>query len=58
MLVAKSVMVAPTSYINGPAIIGPDAEIRHCALIRGNANVVEGAVVVNSTELKNVILFD
>ena len=51
-------MVAPTAYINGPAIIGPDAEIRHCAFIRGNAIVGEGAVVGNSTELKNVILFD
>mgnify|MGYP000825778865 CR=1 FL=1 len=56
--VAKSAMVAPTAYINGPAIIGPDAEIRHCAFIRGNAIVGEGAVVGNSTELKNVILFD
>ena len=51
--VAKSAMVAPTAYI-----IGPDAEIRHCAFIRGNAIVGEGAVVGNSTELKNVILFD
>ena len=46
------------SYINGPAIIGKDAEVRHCAFIRGNAIVGEGAVVGNSTELKNVILFN
>ena len=39
-------------------IICKDAEIRHCAFIRGNAIVGEGAVVGNSTELKNVILFD
>ena len=56
--IAKSATVAPTAYINGPAIIGPDAEIRHCAFIRGNAIVGEKAVVGNSTELKNVILFD
>ena len=43
---------------NGPAIIGKDAEVRHCAFIRGNAIVGEGAVVGNSTELKNVILFN
>ena len=49
---------APTAWINGPAIIGKDAEIRHCAFIRGNALVGEGAVVGNSTELKNVILFN
>ena len=56
--VAKSAHVAPTAYINGPAIIGKNAEVRHCAFIRGNAIVGEGTVVGNSTELKNVILFN
>ncbi len=56
--VAKSAKVAPTASISGPVIIGKDAEIRHCAFIRGNAIVGEGAVVGNSTELKNVILFN
>ncbi|MBQ6876107.1 MAG: UDP-N-acetylglucosamine pyrophosphorylase [Lachnospiraceae bacterium] len=56
--VAKSAKVASTAYINGPAIIGKEAEVRHCAFIRGNALVGDGAVVGNSTELKNVILFD
>lgn len=56
--VAKSATVAPTAFIHGPAIIGKYAEIRHCAFIRGNALVGEGAVVGNSTELKNVILFN
>ena len=56
--IAKTAKVAPTAYINGPAIIGREAEVRHCAFIRGNALVGEGAVVGNSTELKNVILFD
>ena len=55
---AKSAVVAPTAYIHGPAIIGKHAEIRHCAFIRGNAIVGEGAVVGNSTELKNVVLFN
>ena len=55
---AKSARIAPTACINGPAIIGPDTEIRHCAFIRGSALVGAGAVVGNSTELKNVILFD
>ena len=32
--------------------------MRHCAFIRGNALIGKGAVVGNSTELKNVILFD
>ncbi len=56
--IAKSAKVAVTASINGPAIIGKEAEIRHCAFIRGNAIVGEGAVVGNSTELKNVILFN
>lgn len=56
--IAKSATVAPTAYIHGPAIIGKNAEIRHCAFIRGNAIVGEGTVVGNSTELKNVILFN
>ena len=56
--VANTAKVAPTACINGPAIIDEDAEIRHCAFIRGNAIVGEKAVVGNSTELKNVILFN
>lgn len=56
--VAKSAKVYPSAYIGGPAIIDEDAEIRHCAFIRGNAIVGKGAVVGNSTELKNVILFN
>ncbi|MBR6358393.1 MAG: UDP-N-acetylglucosamine pyrophosphorylase [Lachnospiraceae bacterium] len=54
----KSAKVAPSALITGPCIICADAEIRHCAFIRGNALVGAGAVVGNSTELKNVILFD
>ena len=56
--VAKSASIAPTVAINGPCIIGKNAEIRQCAFIRGNAIVGEGAVVGNSKELKNVILFN
>ncbi len=55
---AKSAKVAPTASLNGPLIIDEEAEIRHCAFIRGNAIVGKGAVVGNSTELKNCILFD
>ena len=56
--IAKSAKVAPTAFINGPAIIGKNVEIRHCAFIRGNTIVGDDAVVGNSTELKNVILFN
>ena len=56
--IAKSAKIFPTAYIKGPAIIGENAEIRHCAFIRGNAIVGNNPVVGNSTELKNVILFN
>lgn len=58
VFVAKSATVAPTAFIAGPCIIDEGAEIRHCAFIRGNALVGKNCVVGNSTELKNVILFD
>lgn len=54
----KSAKVFSSAYIAGPAIIGPDTEVRQCAFIRGNALVGSGCVVGNSTELKNVIIFD
>lgn len=56
--VAKSAKIAPTACLNGPLIVDEEAEIRHCAFIRGSAIVGKGAVVGNSTELKNVILFN
>lgn len=56
--IAKTARVAPTASIAGPCIIGPGTEVRQCAFIRGSALVGEGAVVGNSTELKNVILFN
>ncbi|MCR5585120.1 MAG: UDP-N-acetylglucosamine pyrophosphorylase [Lachnospiraceae bacterium] len=54
----KTANVFPTAYIKGPCIICAEAEVRHCAFIRGNALVGAKAVVGNSTELKNVILFN
>lgn len=56
--VAKSAKVYESAYLGGPLIICEDAEIRHGAFIRGSAIVGRGAVVGNSTELKNSILFD
>ena len=56
--IAKSAKIAPTASITGPCIIDEGTEVRPGAFIRGNVLVGEGAVVGNSTELKNVILFD
>ena len=57
--VHKTASVAPTAFLGGPCVIGPETEVRHCAFIRGSALVGAGNCVVgNSVELKNVILFD
>ncbi|MDD6743434.1 UDP-N-acetylglucosamine pyrophosphorylase [Roseburia sp. MUC/MUC-530-WT-4D] len=56
--VAKSAKVAPTACLNGPLIIDEEAEVRHCAFVRGSAVVGKGSVVGNSTELKNDIIFN
>ena len=54
----KTAKVYDSAYIGENCIICKDAEVRHCAFIRKNAIIGEGAVVGNSTELKNVILFN
>lgn len=54
----KSSAFACSSLIEGPCIIGPESEIRHCAFIRGSALIGRNCVVGNSVELKNCILFD
>ena len=56
--IARNAKVAPTACLNGPLIVDEEAEIRHCAFVRGSAIVGKGAVVGNSTELKTVILFN
>lgn len=56
--VAKDATVFKTAYLHGPCIIGHRTEVRQCAFIRGSALVGNDCVVGNSTELKNVILFD
>ena len=55
---AKSAVVAPTAFLGGPLIIDEEAEIRHCAFIRGSAIVGKRSVIGNSTELKNDIIFN
>lgn len=56
--IAKSAKIYPNNYITGPCIIGERTEVRPGAFIRGNALVGNDCVVGNSTELKNVILFN
>ena len=56
--VHKTTKVFASAYLAGPAIIGAETEVRQCAFVRGNALVGKGCVIGNSTELKNVIIFD
>ncbi len=56
--IAKDATVADSACIIGPCIIDSGAEVRHCAYIRGKAIIGKGAVVGNSCEIKNSVLFD
>jgi NDP-sugar pyrophosphorylase family protein len=56
--ISDNVSIAPTAFIEGPAIIGPNTEIRHGAFIRKNVITGTGCVIGNSTEVKNALLFD
>ena len=56
--IAKSARVYPTATITGPCVIGEHTEVRPGAFLRGSILVGDDAVVGNSSELKNCILFD
>ena len=56
--IARDAKIYPNNYIAGPCIIGHETEVRPGAFVRGSALVGSHCVVGNSTELKNVILFD
>lgn len=56
--IAKDAKIYPSANICGSCIIGHGTEVRPGAFIRGNAIVGDGCVIGNSTELKNVIIFD
>ena len=56
--IAKTAKVFPSAYVGEYVIIGKHSEVRHSAFIRGNALIGEHVTVGNSTELKNVILFN
>ena len=54
----NSASVDDNVQIIGPAIIGPESSIRHCAYIRENVVVGKSCVIGNSCEVKNAIIFD
>ena len=58
VFVAEDALLWNGATITGPTIIGHRAEIRPGAFIRGNVIVGCGALIGNSTEAKNSIIFD
>jgi len=57
--IAKSARIYENvGAITGPCIIGENTEVRPGAFIRGKALVGNDCVIGNSTELKNVIIFN
>lgn len=56
--IAKDATVFDSAYLGDAIIIDHEAQVRHCAFMRGPAILGKGAVAGNSAELKNVIIFD
>lgn len=56
--IAKSAKIHSSADITGPCIIDENVEIRPSAFIRGSVIVGKNSTVGNSTEIKNVILFN
>lgn len=54
----KSAKIAPTIMMGGPMIICAGAQIRQGAFLRGRVIIGENAVIGNSCELKNAVVFD
>ena len=51
---AKSAVIFPTAYLNGPVIIGKNTEVRHGAFIRGSALVGDDASGVQNRVAANL----
>lgn len=56
--IGKGTTIEKSALIKGPAIIGFNCEIRHCAYIRGNVIIGNNVIVGNSSEVKNAVLFN
>lgn len=56
--IGAGTVVEPGAFIKGPAWIGSNCTVRHGAYIRENVIVGDGAVLGNSCEFKNCLLFN
>ena len=58
VFVARDAVISDKATVIGPTIIGHKTEVRPGAYIRGSVIIGDGAVVGNSTEIKNAIIFN
>jgi NDP-sugar pyrophosphorylase family protein len=58
VFIGEGTVVEDGAMIKGPAIIGRDCRIRHGAYLREHVIIGDGCVVGNSSELKNVLMFN
>jgi carbonic anhydrase/acetyltransferase-like protein (isoleucine patch superfamily) len=56
--IGPGALVEPGALIKGPALIGPETEVRQGAYLRGNCLTGRGAVVGHVTEMKNTVMLD
>ena len=58
VFVANDAVIDEKATLLAPTVIGHKTEVRPGAYIRGAVLVGDGAVIGNSTEIKNAIIFD
>jgi NDP-sugar pyrophosphorylase family protein len=58
IVIEEGAVVGPGACIQGPAIIGPEAEVRHGAFLRGNVLLGRGALVGHATEVKGSVFLN
>ena len=58
VFIHESASISQSASIVGPALLGAESKIGHCALLRGNCIVGSGCAIGSCCELKNCILFD
>ncbi|MBQ4325153.1 MAG: UDP-N-acetylglucosamine pyrophosphorylase [Clostridia bacterium] len=56
--ISRTASLEEGATVRGPAIIGPDTEVRAGAYLRGGVLIGRGCVVGHATEIKNSLLFD
>ena len=58
VFVSRDAIISDRATVLPPAIIGRGTEVRPGSFIRGSVLIGDGAVIGNSTEIKNAIIFD